>query len=145
MPGSLEGLIFHSLIWGVGRKKNDDYFLQKAQSNTPNGSSDSPGKLCLGSLLGQPNFPNVQVKSCFCGRFRTGALKAGVSSHSSETVCACLLKQPADHTCPENKVYGRKGPFRKQVATQMEHGAETKVCTGLGKVEEPQGGSIKKQ
>ena len=111
--GSMEGLIFHSLTWGVGRKKDDDYFLQKAQSSTPNGSRDSPGRLRLGSLFGQRNFPNVQAKSSFCGRFRAGTLKAGVLSHSSQTGCACLLlTQSVDHTCLENKVC-QKGSFQE--------------------------------
>lgn len=30
MPGGTEGLIFHSLTWGFGRKRGDDYSLQKA-------------------------------------------------------------------------------------------------------------------
>lgn len=30
MPGALEGLIFYSLTWGIGRKRGNDYSLQKA-------------------------------------------------------------------------------------------------------------------
>lgn len=62
-----------------------------------------PGRLLLGILLGQRDFPNVQAKSSFCGRFGAEPLTAGVLSHSSQTECVCLPKQSVDPTCPENK------------------------------------------